>query len=117
MNAQELARAGRLSETLSRLQEEVRASPSDEKLRVFLFQLLCVMGNWERALTQLQVLAGMSADAAMLARIFEPVVRCELLRTDIFAGKRTPVIFGEPEEWMGLLIKANEMTALGEAGA
>src|ERR1043166_1398569 len=99
MNAQELARAGRLGESLSQLQTEVRASPGDEKLRVFLFQLFCVLGKWDRALTQLQVLAGdgMSADATMLARIFEPVVHCELLRAEIFAGKRTPVIFGEPD--------------------
>lgn len=117
MNAQDLARAGRLSESLARLQEEVRASPGDEKLRVFLFQLLSVLGKWDRALTQLQVLSGMSADATMLSHIFEPVVHCELLRADIFAGKRTPVIFGEPEEWMGLLIKANEMTARGQAAA
>jgi type VI secretion system protein ImpE len=117
MNAQDLARAGRLGESLSKLQEEVRASPGDEKLRVFLFQLLSVLGKWDRALAQLEVLAGLSANAAMLARIFEPVVRCEVLRGDIFAGKRTPVIFGQPEEWMGWLIKANEMTAAGKAAA
>ena len=117
MNAQELARAGRLGESLAKLQEEVRASPGDEKLRVFLFQLLSVLGKWDRALAQLEVLAGLSADATMLARIFEPVVRCEVLRGDIFAGKRTPLIFGQPEEWMGLLIKANEITAAGKAPA
>ncbi len=118
MNAQDLLRAGRLNESLVKLQEEVRAAPSDEKLRVFLFQLLSVLGKWDRALTQLQVLSGMSSDALMLARIFEPVVRCEVLRGEVFAGKRTPIIFGEPEEWIGLLVKANELTARGEtAGA
>src|SRR5688572_15197804 len=117
MNAQDLARAGRLSESLIQLQEEVRAAPADEKLRVFLFQLLSVLGKWERALTQLQVLSGMSADAAMMSRIFEPVVHCELLRAEIFAGKRTPIVFGEPEEWVGLLIRANEMVAQGSYAA
>jgi type VI secretion system protein ImpE len=117
MNAQDLARAGRLSESLLQLQEEVRAAPGDEKLRVFLFQLLVVLGKWDRAINQLKVLDGMSAEASMLARIFEPVVHCEMLRVEIFAGKRTPVIFGEPEEWMGLLIKANELTAAGQPGA
>ena len=96
MNAQDLARAGRLGEALTQLQEEVRASPGDEKLRVFLFQLLSVLGRWDRALTQLGVLAGMSADSMMLARVFEPVVHCEMLRREIFAGRRTPVIFGWP---------------------
>lgn len=117
MDSHDLARAGRLSEALSQLQDEVRAVPGDEKLRVFLFQLLSVLGQWDRALTQLNVLSRMSADAAMLARIFEPVVRCEVLRSDIFAGNRTPVIFGQPDEWIGLLIRANEMAARGEVAA
>lgn len=117
MDSHDLARAGRLSEALSQLQDEVRALPGDEKLRVFLFQLLCLLGHWDRALTQLSVLSGMSADAAMLARIFEPIIRCEVLRSDIFAGKRTPLIFGRPDEWIGLLMRANEMASRGEISA
>lgn len=117
MNARELVQAGRLNESLLKLQEEIRASAADEKLRVFLFQLLSVMGKWERALTQLQVLTSMSPPAVMLARIFDPVVRCEALRADVFAGKRNPLIFGEPEEWMGLLVKANELTGQGQHAA
>lgn len=117
MTAQDLLRAGRLNESLAKLQEEVRGAPADEKLRVFLFQLLCVLGKWDRALTQLQVLTNMSSDALMLARIFEPVVRCEVLRQEVFAGKRTPIIFGEPEEWIGSLVKANELLAQGNAAA
>ena len=33
---------------LAHLQEQVRAKPADPKLRIFLFQLLCVVGQWER---------------------------------------------------------------------
>ena len=35
----------------------MRKRPGDAKLRIFLFQLLAVMGQWERALTQLKVAA------------------------------------------------------------
>ena len=28
---------------------------------------------------------------------------CELVRAEVFAGKRTPLLFGEPAEWMALL--------------
>src|ERR1700687_2388446 len=35
---------------LKHLQNEVRAKPADAKLRVFLFQLLSVLGQWDRAL-------------------------------------------------------------------
>ncbi|MFO1349473.1 MAG: hypothetical protein U1F68_01835 [Gammaproteobacteria bacterium] len=35
------------------MQEQVRKNPANAKYRVFLFQLLAVLGQWERALNQL----------------------------------------------------------------
>jgi len=114
MNAQDDVKAGKLDEALSSLQKEVRANPSDARLRVFLFQLQCVLGSWEKALTQLKVLADLDAETFMLARIFGPVVNCEIFRAEVFQGKRTPIIFGEPMEWVGLLMRANEHVGRGE---
>ncbi len=74
MNAQELLKSGKPGEALASLQQEVRGNAADPKLRVFLFQLLCVLGQWDRALTQLAVLADMGSEEQMLSRIFEPVV-------------------------------------------
>ena len=51
MTAQELLKEGKPAEALAALQAEVRAAPNDGKLRVFLFQLLAVLGQWERAVT------------------------------------------------------------------
>ena len=99
------------------LQEAVRKNAADPRLRVFLFQILSVMGQWKRALNQLDVLAGMGSDHMMLARIFQPVVQCEVFRGEIFAGKRTPIVFGEPAPWMGWLVQANELLAQGKFGA
>jgi len=114
MNSAELAQAGRLEEALSALQTEIRDKPEDTPLRIFLFQLNCVLGRLDKALTQLQVIADLNAETMLLAQIFRPVIACELLRREVFAGKRTPVIFGEPAEWLGLLIQANELAARGE---
>ena len=117
MTAEEHLRAGRLSDCLQTLQQSIRGNASDPKLRVFLFQLLCVMGQWERALNQLQVLASLGPETMMMARVFEPVLQCEMFRAKVFAGQHTPIIFGEPEEWMGHVIQANEMTAKGQFSA
>lgn len=117
MSAQELLAAGQLDEALAALQNEIRARPEDSKLRVFLFQLHCVLGTWPKALTQLQVIAGIDPDTMMLAQIFHPVINCEALRQEVFTGKLTPLIFGEPLEWVGLLVKANEHVARGEFAA
>src|SRR5438046_2542338 len=109
MNAEEQLREGRLDEAMASLREAVKKSPADAKLRIFLFQLLSVLGQWEKALTQLQVLHDLDVDSALLAQIYTPVVHCEALRGQVFAGKRSPLIFGEPEEWIGLLLQANQL--------
>ena len=54
MQAQQLLRDGHPQEALQSLQAEIRKAPADASLRVFLFQLLAVLGQWERALTQLR---------------------------------------------------------------
>jgi type VI secretion system protein ImpE len=117
MNAEQYIKNGQLSEALAVLQREVRAKPEDPRLRVFLFQINCVLGQWEKALNQLQVLSSLGSETMMLAQIFQPVIACELLRRDVFAGKRTPIIFGQPMEWMGLLVQSNELAARGEFSA
>jgi type VI secretion system protein ImpE len=114
MNSAELVQAGRLEEGLSALQTEIRNKPEDPRLRVFLFQLHCVLGRLDKALNQLQVVASLSAESMLMAQIFRPVIACELLRREVFEGKRTPIIFGEPMEWVGLLVQALGLVAKGE---
>jgi type VI secretion system protein ImpE len=104
-----------LSEELVRVQREVRAKASDENLRTYLFQLLALQGNWRRALEQLQVCAQLSAKALPMAQMYREAIRCELLRADVFAGKRAPQVLGEPPEWMGSLVQALERLAAGDA--
>src|ERR1051325_5843135 len=117
MTAKEYLASGQPDKALLELQNEIRAHPEDPKLRIFLFQLHCVLGNWTKALTQLQVIAGIDPDTMMLAQIFHPVINCEALRKGVFDGKLTPLIFGEPLEWVGLLIKAVEHIAKGDFAA
>lgn len=55
--AEEAVRAGDPRAALARLTDAVRAKPADARLRTFLAQLLSVLGQWERAHTQLNVVA------------------------------------------------------------
>lgn len=114
MTPEENIRAGNLEEAMLSLKEDIRKSPADWKLRVFLFQLLSVNGEWEKALTQLNLIAEMGPDCMLMAQIFRPVVQCEALRAEVFEGKRSPLIFGEPQEWMGLLVHANSLVGIGK---
>ena len=74
---------------------------------MFLFQLLCVRGQWERALDQLKV-AGRARRAARWPWRRSTARRCAARRSarEVFAGKRSPMVFGEPEQWVALLIEA-----------
>ncbi len=105
MSAEDLLKAGNLDEALATLREAVKRSPADGKLRIFLFQMLCVTGQWEKALTQLQVVSEIDAESMLMAQIYQPVLQCEALRSEVFAGRRSPLIFGEPEEWISLLVQ------------
>jgi type VI secretion system protein ImpE len=106
MLAQQLVREGKLGEALAALQDAVRKNAADAKLRVFLFQLLAVMGQWSRALTQLNVAGELDAATLPMVQTYRAAIQCEALRADIFAGKRVPLIFGEPQPWLAQLIDA-----------
>ena len=100
---------------LAQLQEQIRAKPSDAKLRVFLFQLLCVLGQWERALNQLKVASGLDPAALAMAQMYGEAVRCEAIRNDVFAGRKSPMVFGQPDQWLALLIESLLVAGQGEA--
>ena len=114
--AERAVRDADLDAALRYLQEQVRQRPADAKLRVFLFQLLCVTGQWERALSQLNVAADLDAQALGMAQMYRDAVQCEMLRAKVFAGERSPLIFGEPPEWLALLIESLLVTATPRKG-
>ncbi|MFZ2148852.1 MAG: type VI secretion system accessory protein TagJ [Sedimentisphaerales bacterium] len=114
MQAEELLQAGQLTEALAVLEDQIRSNPANAKLRVFLFQLLSVLGDWERALTQLNVSAELDPMNLLMAQVCRAALNCEALRAEIFAGKRSPLVFGEPAEWIGWLVQANQMAAEGK---
>lgn len=115
MQAEALLKDGDLDGALKDLTAQVKSAPADPKLRVFLFQLLSVRGEWERALNQLNVAAEMDPRNLMMAQMCRAALQCEVLRDRIFTGERTPLVLGEPEEWVGLMIQANERAAAGDA--
>ena len=111
--AEEHFRAGQLGPCLDTLQGEVRRNPADPKARVFLAQLLMIMGRWERAATQLSVLAEMDAQALPMVHAYRAAMQCERVRAAVFAGEKSPLIFGEPEPWVALLIQSLSLLAQG----
>jgi type VI secretion system protein ImpE len=61
MGAEEALKQGDLDAALADLTDRVRRSPADARLRTFLFQLFAVLGQWDRALSQLDVAGELDA--------------------------------------------------------
>src|SRR4051812_29202926 len=114
MQAAERLKSGNLEEALADLQAEVRKNPANAQTRVFLFQLLCLLGRWDRARTQLEVLADMDKQTTSMVQTYGALLQCEAVRTEVFAGKRPPLVFGKPGEWVALLLEALKLTAQGK---
>lgn len=102
-----------LNGALKSLQEQIRAKPADSRLRVFLFQLLAVMGQWKRALTQLNVLGDMDDATLAMVVMYRQLLTCEAYREQVFSAKKDPVIFGDPSVWTAQLVQALKLTVEG----
>lgn len=113
MTAEEFLKAGDPVQALAALQDNVRKDPSNPKLRIFLFQLLCVLGDWKRAIAQLKLSAELDENATMMAQTYREAIICEVYRDKVFAGEKDPLILGEPETWLAHLIEAQKHLAAG----
>src|SRR5262245_20349008 len=115
MQADEHLRRGDPQAALTQLQEIVRKDPSSSAWRIYLFQLLSINGAWDRAATQLGVLADMDGSTEAMVRTYREALLCEALRREIFFGDKTPVIFGEPPAWAAWLVQAAMLDRAGKA--
>src|SRR5271154_1925253 len=104
-------RQGDLGACLGLLQGEVKRRPDDVKQRVFLAQVLMLIGQWERALTQLGVLKELDASTLPMGDSYSAAIQCERLRAGVFSGERSPLLFGEPEPWVAEMIQAAGLLA------
>ncbi|MFY9510721.1 MAG: type VI secretion system accessory protein TagJ [Rubrivivax sp.] len=115
--AEQALKDGDVTLALKLLTEQVRSHPQDAKLRVFMFQLLCVLGQWDRALNQLNVSLELDPATLPMVQTYREAIACEALRAQVFAGKKVPMLFGEPEPWIALLIEALLREGRGEPDA
>jgi len=106
-----------LDAALARAEEGVRAKPTDVHVRWFLFELLCVLGQWERALKQLQTCATMDPSLDGTAQALRGLIRAERQRDEVFAGRQMPVPVIDLPDWMVGLAKAIAANAQGDHAA
>jgi type VI secretion system protein ImpE len=116
MSAEQELRDGRPAAALAHLQDQVRQDPSSAKLRTFLFQLLSVLGQWDRAMNQLNVAGELDPGTLAMVQVYREALKCESLRAEIFAGHHSPMVLGQPPQWLALLMEALRLGAQGQHG-
>ena len=112
-NADDLLRAGDLDGARHALVERVKRAPDDQPSRMFLFQLFCVLGEWDKAKAQLQILTQLSPEAQMLAVAYNTAINAELEREKTFAGQSPPALLVNTSDWAGDLAVALSATIQG----
>jgi len=91
---------------LDDLRRMIQKQPQRSDLRVFLFQVYCIQGEWARAATQLDVLMELDPSSKPMVQTYREALRCEVLRRDVFAGTRSPLVLGSPSDWLAWLLEA-----------
>lgn len=113
-HADECLRSGDYDGARAALVEHVRAHPADPGGRMFLFQLLAIAGEWDKAKTHLAALAKLSPEAQMLSVVYNQAMEAEATRREVFAGReRAAILRGE---WADGIAEAIQHYANGEAG-
>jgi type VI secretion system protein ImpE len=116
--AKALYEAGKLEEALEALTAEVKANPGDTSRRTFLFELLCLAGQWDRAEKQLDVIGHQSAQADLGVQVYRHNIRAERERQNVFATGVQPHFLNEPPPYVDFLVDAiNKLRDGDTAGA
>lgn len=110
-----LLAAGEPGSALKALQQQIRSRPADAKLRTFLFQLMCVLDQWQRAHDQLKVCGELDAGTLAMVNTYSAALQCEAVREAVFAGRNLPHVFGPPTAWVALLAQALQLESQGHA--
>ncbi|HEX5280058.1 MAG TPA: type VI secretion system accessory protein TagJ [Micropepsaceae bacterium] len=109
-----LLNSGDLEGTRAALVERVRTSPDDQRARMFLLQVMLVLGEWDKARAQLRTLAQLSPEAQMLAVVYDQTIGAEVKRAKAFAGEIPFPVLVATSPWVEKLARALEITARGD---
>lgn len=103
---QQLMAGQSLNDTLAQVEGQIKQKPADADLRASFVQLLCLMGNWSRALTQLKSWRALKPQAQPTVTLLEQAIGGELKRARVFSGEDAPRMPGDSWSWAEQLLQA-----------
>ncbi len=98
--------AGKLTEAVEEALDAVKSAPTDLKARIFLFELSCFSGDWERAERQLDVIGQQDMNAMIGSQIYKQNFEAERDRIDLFSKGQIPECLMQPPNYVEGLLAA-----------
>lgn len=95
-----------LADTLTRLENDIKTQPTNADLRAAFVQLLCLAGNWRRALIQLKSWLALKPQAKPTITLLEQAIAGEQQRSDVMAGRARPNMPDTQWPWLSPLSAA-----------
>ncbi len=98
MTAQELYEKGQLQAAIDAQIADVKAKPGDQSKRLFLFELLCFAGEWDRAQRQMDAMKFEDVELEAAALGYRKLLDSEAARRKVFKEGQRPKFLGESAE-------------------
>ena len=119
MEIKELIHAGKLTEARQQLVAAVKASPADSASRTLLFQVLCYLGEWDKADRHLEAIALQDSGHGAGALSYRNIVHAEMDRCDVINKNQNASFVSDPPDYLGTFLQLRARLAEGnehEAG-
>lgn len=104
--AKTLLDSGNLDGAIQEALNAVRSKPTDVTARIFLFELSCFSGDWERAEKQLEVIGQQDAIAMIGSHIYKQNFKAERDRIGLFSEGLIPECLMPPPNYVEGLLAA-----------
>jgi type VI secretion system protein ImpE len=90
MDIKQLIRSAELTKARQQLIQRVKKAPGDTALRTHLFQVLLLLGEWDKALVHLNALAKDDNASHMAHEVYTGLIRAEQERTGVAELRQEP---------------------------
>jgi type VI secretion system protein ImpE len=115
MSAAELFKAGKLPEAIAAQVQAVKETPADQAKRVFLFELLALSGDLDRARRQIEAVEYEEPEREMATAAYRKLLDAEQARRQLFSTGLAPKFLANPPEHFQLRLEAVSRLREGRA--
>jgi type VI secretion system protein ImpE len=115
VDVKDLIARGQLSDAAAQLSASLKSRPADSRLRVSLFEVLAMQGEWDRAQKQLEILSTAGDPQAEIGlQVYRDLLAAERHREAVFNGDALPKFYTEPPVYVGLFAALVKKLAAGD---